>query len=64
MKNQHMMEIKFDEELYWMDTKWGCGAIAVVNGVVVDTCPIFKKSFIGKLLRDLLKMYSVRKLGD
>jgi len=63
MRKQHVMKIREGEELYWMDTKWGCGAIAVINGVVVDTCPIFKKSFTGKRLHDLFKMYRLKKIG-
>jgi len=61
---QRVVNTKLKEEFYWMDTKWGCGAISVVNGVVVDSCPILKKRFTGKKLRDLLKMYNVKKLGD
>ncbi len=61
---QRMMRINDDEELYWVDSKWGCGAVAVIDGVVVDACPIFQKSFIGKKIRDLFKTYRVKKLGE
>ena len=38
---------------YWMDTGWGCGWIATINGIVSSACPIFKK-FIGRNFDDLI----------
>jgi len=58
------MKSRNKEELYWMDTKWGCGTLAVINGIVIDACPEFTRNFTGQRISALFKMYRVKKLGD
>ena len=50
------MKSRNKEELYWMDTKWGCGTLAVINGIVIDACPEFTRNFTGQRISALFKM--------
>jgi len=43
---------------YWLDTGWGCGAILVRNGVVVDGAPIFIRLW-GQRLEKMKRLYQV-----
>ncbi len=49
--------------LYQIDTRWGCGGLLVVNGVVVDSAPIFWK-LRGEQLSKLQRIYKVVECVD
>lgn len=45
---------------YWLlDTQWGCGGIVSVDGVVVETAPIFHR-FKDARIKDLETMYELQ----
>ena len=45
---------------HWLlDTQWGCGGIVSVNGVIVETAPIFHR-FKGARIEDLKTMYKLQ----
>ena len=56
--------IKKRENLYWVEMEDGHGAIAVINGVIIESSPSLKISLTGKKLTDILKMYRVKNIGE
>lgn len=48
---------------YYIDTGWGCGAIIVKRGIVVDSAPIFRK-LRGKRISYLKRIYPCVKLKE
>jgi hypothetical protein len=41
-----------NEELYQLTTTYACGGLVVIDGVVVDACPIYRR-FAGHTLEDV-----------
>lgn len=52
------------DQLYYLDTKYGCGGVIVKNEKVVETCPLYKwmlgKS-IGQVLNNLVRANALKK---
>lgn len=48
------------EDLYWIDSKWGCGGIFVKDGIIVGGAPVFKK-FIGQSIQKISNYYKIVK---
>ena len=42
------------EYWFWFDTKWACGALVCnENGIVIKSCPIYRKKFVGRHFREI-----------
>ena len=46
-------------EWWLLDTRWGCGGIVSVNGIVTNAAPIFRR-FQGYTVKKLKAMYQVQ----
>lgn len=52
------------DQLYYLDTKYGCGGVIVKNEKVVETCPLYKWMMgkpIGQVLNNLVRANALKK---
>jgi hypothetical protein len=58
------MEIGSMSKVYWLNTKWACGALAIDEDGKVDrsaTCPYFIKIFRGKKYSEIINKLKYQK---
>lgn len=43
---------------FFIDTRWGCGGVEAIEGIIVGGAPIFRK-FYGQTIDELSKCYKI-----
>ena len=52
-----------EKYLIWFNTKYACGGIICNRqGIIIETCPIYRKKMLGKKFRDIEKEFRSKRL--